>query len=197
MNSNTYFNIEKNDGIDLEKTKLTSMINEMKYDNLKSIDYMILPNKLGKKFKNEDVKYINDVTLKNFTLLKVKNNHHTPQLVNSLIDLQSYSNGIIYKNGTINIPPKEYLYGPYITLPKGHYKIEFICNFQKDSEGEFIINSANGEIKKIKSNKDITTIEFDLENETKNIEFVVYNKNNKNFIIKDLKLFPQNILNQY
>ena len=196
MNSNTYYSIQKDNGIDLEKIKLTSMINEKKYNNLKTINYVIFPNKLGKKFKDKDIEYINNITLKNFTLIKLKNTQHIPQLVNNLIDLQSYSKGVIYENGTLNIPSNEYLYGPYITLPKGYYRIDFICKFQKDSEGEFIINSENGEIKRIKSNKDTTTIEFNLKNKTKNIEFVIYNKSNKNIIVKDLKLFPEIILNQ-
>ena len=196
MNSNTYYSIQKDNGIDLEKIKLTSMINEKKYNDLKTINYVIFPNKLGKKFKDEDIEYINNITLKNFTLIKLKNTRHIPKLVNNLIDLQSYSKGVIYENGTLNVPSNEYLYGPYITLPKGYYRIDFICKFQKDSEGEFIINSENGEIKRIKSNKDTTTIEFNLKNKTKNIEFVIYNKGNKNIIVKDLKLFPENILNQ-
>ncbi len=196
MNSNTYYSIQKDNGIDLEKIKLTSMINEKKYNDLKTINYVIFPNKLGKKFKDEDIEYINNITLKNFTLIKLKNTRYIPKLVNNLIDLQSYSKGVIYENGTLNVPSNEYLYGPYITLPKGYYRIDFICKFQKDSEGEFIINSENGEIKRIKSNKDTTTIEFNLKNKTKNIEFVIYNKGNKNIIVKDLKLFPEIILNQ-
>ena len=111
---------------------------------------------------------------------------------NSILGLQFYINGARWENNAVRIPPNGILYGPYISLPAGKYKIEFINEFEREAVGEFgITTTKNGEVHPITtilSKDNIVSIEFELKEETHKIEFITYNKSGGTFFVKDLRI---------
>ena len=88
------------------------------------------------------------------------------------------------------------LYGPYVTLSAGKYKVEFLVDFPKNSTGIFEITSTVNEkinsLKKISSNQEKTDIEFELSSETPKMEFTLTNNSKIKFVVKDIKLYKLN-----
>ena len=124
-------------------------------------------------------------------MLKLHNNKLLPKLESSLLGVQFYANGAVWEKGNIRIPKEGTLFGPYITLLAGKYKVEFTCEFPTNSIGEFNIQSEKGKynIAHISSRENKLVIEFELKEETKDIEFTVNNKNSEEFIIKNIQLY--------
>mgnify|MGYP006979559095 FL=1 len=105
--------------------------------------------------------------------------------------IQYYTNGAIFEKGNIRMPNGGVLFGPYMTLSAGKYKVEFTCEFPDNSIGEFKIQSEMGkyDIVHISSRENNLLIEFELKEEAKNVEFTVNNKNSEEFIIKNVQLY--------
>ena len=186
-----YIDIQDENGIDLNNRKIKSIINNKEYTTLKTVDYIITPNKLERKFKEEGMEYVPNVNFEDFSLLKLHNNKLLPKLESSLLGVQFYTNGAVWEKGNIRIPNGGILFGPYITLSAGKYKVEFTCEFPANSIGEFNIQSEKGKynITRISSRENKLVIEFELKEETKDVEFTVNNKNSEEFIIKNIQLY--------
>ena len=186
-----YIDIQDENGIDLNNRKIKSIINNKEYSTLKTVDYIITPNKLERKFKEEGMEYVPNGNFEDFSLLKLHNNKLLPKLESSLLGVQFYTNGAVWEKGNIRIPNGGILFGPYITLSAGKYKVEFTCEFPANSIGEFNIQSEKGKynITRISSRENKLVIEFELKEETKDVEFTVNNKNSEEFIIKNIQLY--------
>ena len=130
--------------------------------------------------------------LKNVCRYDVKNNKWF-EYSNSIFEAQSHTNGAIRENGKIKIPKDGVLFGPYLTLSPGKYRVEFINKIPLNSNGLFSVAKNRGvgdtEIKSISSNKEKVNIEFELLKETKDVEFTVLNNASETFWIEDVKLY--------
>lgn len=115
---------------------------------------------------------------------------------NSFLAMQYVANGASVNNEVVEMPENSILYGPYITLPAGRYKVEFLINFPKKSSGIFevtyIIDEKINILKKVLSNQEKTEIEFELRTETPKLEFTLTNNSKIKFVVKDIKLYKLN-----
>ena len=188
----SYVGEQENNGVDLSKKQLKSLINNVPYYNLSKIDYIIYPNKLSKKFKQKNIEYVTKLDFGTFSVLKLKNNKLLPKLTESLLGLQFYGDGAFWEKGTVKIPTNGVLYGPYIDLPIGKYRVEFTCEFPKGAIGEFsVLKEAevpNNYITSISSNEKTVVIEFELKEKAHKVEFTVRNRNKFSFAVEDIQL---------
>ena len=188
----SYVEAQENNGVDLSKKQLRSLINNVPYYNLSKIDYIIYPNKLSKKFKQKNIEYVTELDFGTFSVLKLRNNKLLPKLTESLLGLQFYGDGAVWEKGTIKIPTNGVLYGPYIDLPAGKYKVEFTCEFPEEAVGEFsVLKEAevpSNYIASILSNKNTVFIEFELKEKAQKVEFTVRNRNRISFVVEDIQL---------
>ena len=188
----SYVGEQENNGVDLSKKQLKSLINNVPYYNLSKIDYIIYPNKLSKKFKQKNIEYVTKLDFGTFSVLKIKNNKLLPKLTESLLGLQFYGDGAFWEKGTVKIPTNGVLYGPYIDLPIGKYRVEFTCEFPKGAIGEFsVLKEAevpNNYITSISSNEKTVVIEFELKEKAHKVEFTVRNRNKFSFAVEDTQL---------
>lgn len=186
-----YVLIQDEKGINLNNKKIKSIINNQEYINLKTVDYIVTPNRIERKFREEGIEYVPDINFGNFSILKLHDNTQLPKLESSLLGIQYYTNGAIFEKGNIRMPNGGVLFGPYMTLSAGKYKVEFTCEFPDNSIGEFKIQSEMGkyDIVHISSRENNLLIEFELKEEAKNVEFTVNNKNSEEFIIKNVQLY--------
>ena len=189
----SYVGEQENNGVDLSKKQLKSLINNVPYYNLSKIDYIIYPNKLSKKFKQKNIEYVTKLDFGTFSVLKLKNNKLLPKLTESLLGLQFYGDGAFWEKGTVKIPTNGVLYGPYIDLPIGKYRVEFTCEFPKGAIGEFsVLKEAevpNNYITSISSNEKTVVIEFELKEKAHKVEFTVRNRNKFSFAVEDIQLY--------
>lgn len=130
--------------------------------------------------------------LKNVCRYDIKNNKWF-EYNNSILEAQSYTNGAMRENGKIKIPKDGVLFGPYLTLSPGKYRVEFTNKIPLNSNGLFSVSKNRGvgdtKIKNISSNKEKVNIEFELLTETKDIEFTVLNNTSKTFWVENIKLY--------
>lgn len=138
--------------------------------------------------------WINDYKLENVCSYDESSNNWKNW--NSILAMQYTINGAFVNNGTVEMPENSILYGPYVTLPKGKYKVEFLIDFPRNSKGTFEITYTTNEkinnLKKISNNQEKTDIEFELNSETPKLEFVLTNSSKIKFIVKDIKLYKLN-----
>ena len=188
----SYVEEQDSNGVDLSKKRLKSLINNVPYYNLSKIDYIIYPNKLSKKFKQKNIEYVTELDFGTFSVLKLNNNKLLPKLTESLLGLQFYGDGAFWEKGTVKIPTNGVLYGPYIDLPIGKYRVEFTCEFPKGAIGEFsVLKEAevpNNYITSISSNEKTVVIEFELKEKAHKVEFTVRNRNKFSFAVEDIQL---------
>lgn len=139
--------------------------------------------------------WINDYKLENVCSYDESSNNWKNW--NSILAMQYTTNGaLLNNNGTVEMPENSILYGPYVTLPKGKYKVEFLIDFPKNSKGTFEItytaNEKINSLKRISNNQEKTDMEFELNSETPKLEFVLTNSSKTKFIVKDIKLYKLN-----
>ena len=194
--------IEINKYINKNLDKFFLIINESLNDYQRILDtYMYAPNVYAvyetsyvEKQDNNGVdlskKQLNFGT---FSVLKLKNNKLLPKLTESLLGLQFYGDGAFWEKGTVKILTNGVLYGPYIDLPIGKYRVEFTCKFPEGAIGEFsVLKEAevpNNYITSISSNEKTVVIEFELKEKAHKVEFTVWNRNKFSFAVEDIQLY--------
>lgn len=138
--------------------------------------------------------WINDYKLENVCSYDESTNRWKEW--NSFLAMQYTLNGAVVNNGNVEMKENSVLYGPYVTLTAGKYKVEFLVDFPKNSTGMFEITSTVNEkinsLKKISSNQEKTDIEFELSSETPKMEFTLTNNSKIKFVVKDIKLYKLN-----
>ena len=146
----------------------------------------------------KNIEYVTKLDFGTFSVLKLKNNKLLPKLTESLLGLQFYGDGAFWEKGTVKIPTNGVLYGPYIDLPIGKYRVEFTCEFPKGAIGEFsVLKEAevpNNYITSISSNEKTVVIEFELKEKAHKVEFTVRNMVNSYLKIGEKKL-AENCMN--
>ena len=184
-----YLSVQKNFiGIDLSKKKLKT------YPNLNKVNYLIFANKTGKKFLQDDLE-IKNIGI--YSILKLKENYKLPELKKdfrteqSVINLLETSKNTILDENGILMKPKGYIFGPYITLNKGEYKIELLGKNLTKLDNEFRIMSNGTILANKKINSDELIVNLKLNKETSGIEFILENNSSKEIIVNDIRILKK------
>ena len=129
--------------------------------------------------------------LKNVCKYDMKDNEWSLVQTNKFLKFQAYNDKLFNEGNKIKVFTGGLIFGPYIKLPAGKYKVKFVNEITEDSIGEFRIASDEGtkEIAKTISRENEVLIEFELSKETKNIEFTVFNGSPNFFLVKDIELY--------
>ena len=132
--------------------------------------------------------------LKNVCKYDMKDNEWSLVETNKFLKFQAYNDKSFNEGNKIKVFTGGLIFGPYIKLPAGKYKVKFINEIPEDSIGEFRIASDEGtkEIAKTISRENEVLTEFELSKETKNIEFTVFNGSPNFFLVKDIELYKIN-----
>ena len=129
--------------------------------------------------------------LKNVCKYDMKDNEWSLVETNKFLKFQAYNDKSFNEGNKIKVFTGGLIFGPYIKLPAGKYKVKFVNEIPEDSIGEFRIASDEGtkEIAKTISRENEVLTEFELSKETKNIEFTVFNGSPNFFWVKDIELY--------
>ena len=181
VESEKYLKIQNLDGINLNKNKID------KYPKLLSVDYIIIPKNVSINL-SENKKILN---FGDFDVLELKNKYQLPKLSENLTEFQATKNGAFFeKNGILNLPKDGLIYGPYMKLNAGRYKVEFLNDFSKNTNAEFKITKNTGEeVSKVLSKEKNVILEFELPENAINVEFVVHNIGESEFKVNGIYLY--------
>ena len=156
--------------------------------------YLIFANKTGKKFLQDDLE-IKNIGI--YSILKLKENYKLPELKKdfrteqSVINLLETSKNTILDENGILMKPKGYIFGPYITLNKGEYKIELLGKNLTKLDNEFRIMSNGTILANKKINSDELIVNLKLNKETSGIEFILENNSSKEIIVNDIRILKK------